>query len=447
MENLHQCNICCENFDKKKRTKITCCFCSFHTCRVCSETYILNNSTTNISCMNPNCKKEWTRQFVRSVFTFTFINGELKKHRENILFDQERALLPATQLLIEEETRTKNTRNEIQKIEDEIIKLKVQQNTLRNSLYPSSRQRNTTPHFIRGCSDSECRGFLNTNWKCGICEKTTCSRCHELIQEDVLHACEPEKVATAELIVSETKPCPNCRTNIFKIDGCNQMWCTQCHTPFDWRTGLIETNAIHNPHYYEWLRRNNNGVVPRNPNDNPCVDANIEINETFLIRVMQSLQEKGMPLLLLSEIRNIISDKLIMIVRNLVHLRFVEISKYTYNHEMNNQSLRMSYMKNKITEENFKTSLQKNDKRNQKNLEILNVLQLLHDTSSEIMVRTYGMFISSAPQHINENFKKTLDELSNIVNYVNECLKEIAKTYASKKIVFNNELGRIAEST
>jgi len=104
-------------------------------------------------------------------------------------------------------------------------------------------------------------------------------------------------------------------------------------------------------------------------------------------------------------------------------------------------------MKNKITEENFKTSLQKNDKRNQKNLEILNVLQLLHDTSSEIMVRTYGMFISSAPQHINENFKKTLDELSNIVNYVNECLKEIAKTYASKKIVFNNELGRIAEST
>jgi hypothetical protein len=50
------------------------------------------------------------------------------------------------------------------------------------------------------------------------------------------------------------------------------MWCTadNCKTAFSWNSGKIINGTIHNPHYYEWLRRNNNGEIPRNPGDIPC---------------------------------------------------------------------------------------------------------------------------------------------------------------------------------
>ena len=43
---------------------------------------------------------------------------------------------------------------------------------------------------------------------------------------------------------------------------------SQCHTTFDWNTGEIETGVVHNPHYYEFHRRN--GTLQRNPGDVPC---------------------------------------------------------------------------------------------------------------------------------------------------------------------------------
>jgi hypothetical protein len=48
------------------------------------------------------------------------------------------------------------------------------------------------------------------------------------------------------------------------------MWCIMegCNTAFDWVSGRIVTGAVHNPHYYEWLRRQGN--VQREAGDIPC---------------------------------------------------------------------------------------------------------------------------------------------------------------------------------
>ena len=54
------------------------------------------------------------------------------------------------------------------------------------------------------------------------------------------------------------------------VRNCHQMFCISCQTPWDWVTGKIVTSGpLHNPHYYEWLKRTG-GAVPRNPNDVPC---------------------------------------------------------------------------------------------------------------------------------------------------------------------------------
>ena len=136
---------------------------------------------------------------------------------------------------------------------------------------------------LRGCPGEGCRGFLDERWACGVCDLSVCRHCHVGLEEDEVvaehhgagagagaecaegkrwHICNPDQLATAKMLARDTKPCPKCKALISKIDGCDQMWCTQCQTPFSWITGQVEEGRVHNPHYYEWMRRTQ-GSVPR----------------------------------------------------------------------------------------------------------------------------------------------------------------------------------------
>lgn len=126
--------------------------------------------------------------------------------------------------------------------------------------------------FIRRCTRDNCQGFLSTAWKCGICEYYSCNKCFTPRGQkpDDPHECRKEDIETADLIRKDSKPCPNCGVFITRSEGCSQMFCISCQTPFDWNTGKIVTSgAIHNPHYYEWLKRNGQANT-RNPADVPC---------------------------------------------------------------------------------------------------------------------------------------------------------------------------------
>lgn len=169
-------------------------------------------------------------------------------------------------------------------------------------MYPERSTRTRVPtrtHFVRACPADGCRGFLNAQWICGLCDAHVCKKCHDILpvvpvaadgagtaagaqgtatedradrlereerareQVAAAHVCDPNKVATAQLLAKDTKPCPKCAAMIFKVDGCDQMWCTQCHTAFSWRTGVIEEGRVHNPEYYRWMREHANGEPPR----------------------------------------------------------------------------------------------------------------------------------------------------------------------------------------
>ena len=107
--------------------------------------------------------------------------------------------------------------------------------------------------FIMACPAEDCRGFLSSAWKCGTCDVYVCPECRVVkgARNDEEHKCDEDAVATARLIAAETKNCPQCAIAIYKIDGCDQMWCVECHTPFSWRTGEKVVGTIHNPHYYQ----------------------------------------------------------------------------------------------------------------------------------------------------------------------------------------------------
>lgn len=424
------CTICDEKLNLSTRVPISCLYCEFTACRTCCETYVLGETASK--CMNPQCNKEWTRGFVNAKFTNVFVTKKLKKRREEILFDIERSLLPATQPIVERTIKVENINRQLREARDKMHEQRMIMNRLQGELYRVlNNQPTERAEFIRACPDAECRGFLSTQWKCGLCEKWSCPDCHEVKghHRDEPHECNPDTLATARLLTADTKPCPNCRTGIFKIDGCNQMWCTQCNTAFNWRTGRIET-VVHNPHYFEWLRRNGN-VVPRNPEDVPCAN-DLTHNNYVRIRAILSTRHLEHPL---TTPCILYLEKLI---RNVTHMRYVIIARYEIvTRERRNELLRIQYMRNIITEEHFKTTLQRNDKKFEKNREIRNILDILKTTVTDIVFRF--------EQHLNECERNQwspaiLEEVDPIVDYANDCLKTVSKTFSSKTLQFSNEL-------
>jgi ribosomal protein S27AE len=389
--------------------------------------------------MSPDCNREWTRSYISTKFSNNFVNTTLKKHREKILFDRERALLPATQPIIEEILRKERVSLEMRNTLTQIADLRAQYEDLRQSLFLNKDCKRAV--FIRACPDEVCRGFLSSQWKCGLCLKWTCPTCHVIKgpERDCNHECKPDDVATATLLNGDTKPCPKCGEGIFKIDGCDQMWCTQCHTAFSWRTGHIE-NVVHNPHYYEYRRRQ--GTLERNPVDNPCPREVMDhrFHDIICNKLLTISNREQDPEIILKLQKK--SKYISRICRNLLHLRHVDLERYRYNYEDNNRNVRIQYMRNFISEDQFKILLQQQDKRNDKNREIHDILQMVVDTVTDIIFR-FNDEIKKRDWVYTPEINNYTKEIHQIVDYANECLMNVSKTYSSvtykldEKLVFS----------
>jgi hypothetical protein len=208
--------------------------------------------------MSTQCGREWTRKFLSDTFPTTFITGALKKHREDVIFDRERALLPATQPYAEAIARKNALRTEYNEVNKIISQLKARKRRIQILLDRLERnpvealvedngqdvthEEKTHRQFITPCPVDDCRGFLSSQYKCGLCETWSCPDCNVIIgkSKTTPHTCDPNDVESVKLMKVETKPCPKCAVPIFKIDGCDQIWCTHCHIAFCFRTCVIE---------------------------------------------------------------------------------------------------------------------------------------------------------------------------------------------------------------
>jgi hypothetical protein len=251
-----------------------------------------------------HCRSPLSDDFVLDNTKLHWRTHEYKVYKENLLMDMEKARLPDTQqyaaAVINARAIMRESNSECVRIGDLIknnkekpAEKKVTVTALREKL---EEARDTYRHayridmfygripahlgglaeplqpkrqFVKACIAAECKGFMNEEFECTICSTRACKDCHEPLAEG--HTCNPDVVANVKALAKEARPCPTCAANISKIDGCDQMWCTQCQTTFSWRTGLKEAGHTHNPHYYEFLRRNG-GQVPRAPGDQP-IDA------------------------------------------------------------------------------------------------------------------------------------------------------------------------------
>lgn len=270
---------------------------------------------------------------------------------------------------------------------------------------------------MRKCTYPDCKGFLSSLWRCGICVNWSCSQCFDVIGTTKEgHVCNPDTLASAVLIKSGTKTCPKCSTGIFKIDGCDHMYCVECHTAFSWKTGKISTGAIHNPHYYEWQIRSGN-VIERELNEVRC---GRELDHNFTTILRQELLYRVCPKNRKETLENI---------RNIIHLQHIDLPRYTFNNVTDNIDLRALYMLNRMTEDEFKKQIQIRDKNNEKKLQYFNVLRMFIDCATEIFYRMYDIPHTNNDYSVEEKVMNFIDELNNLRLYTNECLLEISRTY------------------
>ena len=330
--------------------------------------------------------------------------------------------------------------------------------------------------FVRACPIESCRGFLSKQWKCGICGIFTCSKCNipilpknlqgslfgessntSICESDVLpntneeetdHICNPDDIATAELLAKDTKPCPKCGTGIFKIDGCDQMWCTECRTAFNWRTGSLEIGHVHNPHYFEYQRRM--GADVRNIMDIPCgglepnafhgVIHHLIVNVTSTMSRNQTEREKlGLSPLSIEVARQLLKDSSNYTMSIQYYAAYL-LPRYRPDAIQNNLELRVLYLTKEITEEEFKSALSREAKQFNKRIEIGQVIQTVIFGMGDILTRLIQFMRNTDDQTNTVNYCdiaeiiKFFREIDSLIEYANECLEYICKQYKLTRV-------------
>lgn len=424
------CSICCENFNKTSRKATVCGSCNLQCCQACQKHYLLE-STVDAHCMG--CRKGFTRDALATMLSKAFVATDYKKHRENILFEREKCLMPATQLEVERDlhieslkvnlTQIRCARSAMKKasldmtvseedktsLRAEIEMLDKEIQALSGEIWVLNRRVKVEEEVVvavKKCPNDECKGFLNKDWECGLCNTHLCKHCHTVLGEGE-HTCKPEDIETAKLLAKETKDCPACGTTIFKISGCDQMWCTQCHTAFSWNTLKIEKGVIHNPHFYEYQRQTNGGLAPRVPGDVPGGNCQ-ELPHILTALPVWRRTYKGDKLNFLMSLHCTINHFRYVVLGDRFGVRPAEA-------HVENRDLRKKYLRNLMSEDTFKNKIQRREKERMLEMECDQVLEMFVTCVKDLMLKSFE--------------EDTVDEMKQLVDYFNGAMKRTADIY------------------
>ncbi len=414
------CTVCADKFTGMIRKCITCPNCFYKQCRECVKKYILS-TRQNPHCMN--CKVEWKKAYLFEVLPKVFMEGEYKKHREDVLLEREKSFLVESMPYAERRMEEKRIDKEINALcfeRDKILqKFEKEINALRKIRYGDlTKEKVERKEFVKKCPVDECNGFLSTQWKCGLCETWVCPDCLEIKgkEKNCEHTCNPDIVESAKLLKKETKPCPKCNALIFKISGCAQIWCTQCHTAFDFNTGKIE-HVIHNPHYYEYM--NKVGNVPRQPGDIPCGGLPYinQVNDVMNRRACLKNLKNNNHTPAYSLVQSYFSNFL----RLLTHIERYELVNHRQDPTIANRELRVDYILKNLDEDSWKKELQVREKKFEKSSSLDSINNTIMMAGTDIMQRFLNI--------------TTVEDFIDLI-----CEAEYLRVYSNNEFVVNGKI-------
>ena len=398
---------------------IECPFCKFNACLKCYKYFILQTST-NPSCMN--CKKPWNDDFVDTIYPKSFRKKDLKTHNENLMFEKEQAMFAETCEIISRNKIKEKYKEEIEIYKTKIHQLESQIRILDNHSEKIRPEKNKVI-IIKNCPQIDCRGYLNDKNICTICDTVVCSKC-EIIKINKDHECNNHDIETVKLKKSTSKHCPRCSKITFKVDGCSQVWCPPpCNgglgTAWNFNNGEIDNGRVHSPDYYEYMRKNNNGIVP--PPQNICQRRDY-IPDIWNLK--SKMNSENFEILL--QIHRFFTDfKYNIMLKFFINQRINDFDK--------NVDLRIKYLNKEITKEQFKKTLFARNKRDNKYNAIYQCLDMLYNVGKDIFNNLlYNHNIDPKTKLID--VENTFKELQNIRCYYNSTMKNIKERYDCKSL-------------
>ncbi len=471
------CQICVEPFTSTKRRPINCQKCQFSCCTECFKRHCLNGNDP--MCMNPDCRSLFQETYLFEQLSSNFMTGKYRQNKSEILFEREKSLMEGTMSIVENSILREKTTQKLSELNMNRLEIMREINQEKINLNRLLRNENLTDlneasssndndtvgkkqAYLKKCPTDNCKGFLNLAYKCQICEVAVCSKCLNIKGEN--HECNENELKTAELLRKDTKACPNCGEMIHKIQGCNQMYCISCHTGFDWNSLKIVTGVLHNPHYFEYMNRQNrqNGnnqirtagdIICGGPPDSHEI-INKFINVYNIPTPNLNLLNNGNRLNLYHENRYnrryLNGNQNIQNIDNLtqgksslslywsrvsLHVAQVELPRYTETNTFRvNLQDRIKYMRNQLEEKRYKSNIIRRYNEDLRRREILQLFQTFH-TLIDDKLRTLILPEIDTVEKIDN----ILQECEDIRIYINECFQTQSNLFKVKlpKIVYS----------
>jgi hypothetical protein len=192
-----------------------------------------------------------------------------------------------------------------------------------------------------------------------------------------------------------------------------------CNTAFSWETGQIATGRVHNPHYYEWMRRTGGGAAPREAGDIPCGGL-----PNIFIRYGESRLNEYLISLSNAQISSVLE-----IHRNLSELIYARLPGFpTTQTATANKDIDVKYLMQRLTEEEWERELEITETKFKRKRDIGQILQMAATGASDI----FRDIVGYVNEHDIRSFiiwmgDTTMPMLESLRNFVNTSLVELAK--------------------
>ena len=348
----------------------------------------------------------------------TFVSSDYRRMRRNVLVSDEMLRIPDTVEMARRSKHEANLRREIRQLFVDIrrgrwyLMPQLRNAEMRLQEHMNNGQGNETSAraLTSRCAHDECKGYVDSDGTCGICDRVTCARCGAPVHNMDEHQCDDNDVMSIQAIGSECKPCVRCRAPSTRVEGCATMWCASCHTFWNWDTGrVIESrgnNTPHNPDHRAWAANTRHREI----GDIPC--GGIPDGGMLHMALMRFVIERVSA-----------SAPVIVQATEAIHYAQTIRTRFprTWDAVTDNLNVRIAFINGDIDEDVFARTVERNDRTSRFKRDVGEVLETLVLSGADILQR----FCVTT----HADIEVTAVELVSMLTYADAVLRHIAKAH------------------